>query len=293
MSEPRLLPSLLSGVRTLTDGESALVDSENPRFPTTPDDCITCKGEGSFRFYALDSREVDTIGEYKCDCADQWVLSRYLLHCGIKLGYQRLGWPDTHATEQGALSFVFDWLDHADDYVAAGCGMMLHGAKYGSGKTLLANLALKRLVCQGHDGYFTTFADLLRSLMDGFDDPEAMRRYRARIRSAGVLVVDDVGREHRRQRVVGEELVSTSMALAESTIDDVIRHRNASSLPTIITTNLDPTTLARGYGGASVVSLLAERCAAYEVVGTDYRPEAHDRLIDEVRRGLRRPVVVG
>jgi len=75
-------------------------------------------------------------------------------------------------------------------------------------------------------------------------------------------------------------------------MDEVLRHRVANSLPTIITTNLSMDDLTRNYG-SNVMSLLHERSTTYRFTGDDFRDQARYRLDDEVRQGLTRPVVTG
>lgn len=281
------LDPLPPGVRLLTDQEAERLRSKYPGLPTV-ENCITCRGRGSFRWW--DAKRTATI-EYGCVCTDQFILHRYFLHANIGLTYQRLGWFDVQA-EAAAVEKVMDYLDHLDAYVDAGCGLILYGTK-GAGKTLLSSLVLKAILAQGYDGYFTTFSEMLDTFTAGWHDRDDKTWFYKRVKNSRVLVLDDVGREFKQRRMVkGEGMVDYTTATAESSLDEVLRHRVANSRPTILTTNLDMEQLKAGYGG-NVMSLLHERSTTYRFTGGDFRDQARMRLDDEIRAGLTRPVVVG
>lgn len=283
------LSPLPVGIRLLTDSESARLRELNPSVPSSPRSCVTCHGTGTFVWWAGENG-VNKAAEYECPCEDQWILHRYLLHAGIGLAYQRLGWADVEV-EPGAKEKVGSYLDSADAYVRAGCGLILYGEK-GTGKTMLATLVLKHLLANGYEGYFTTFSEMVDTFMAGWRDPEEKRHFHRRIKNAGVLVIDDVGREFKQRRFVkGEGMVEFETASSEATFDEVLRHRVAASKPTIFTTNKSIDALETGYGG-NILSLLRERSTTYHFTGEDFRDRARFRLDDEVRSGLTRPVVI-
>jgi DNA replication protein DnaC len=202
--------------------------------------------------------------------------------------------------DQGVTGLVRWWMDHSDDAIAKGLGMILHGS-VGGGKTLLATLVLRH-VLTSHPGFFTTYSGLLDMLMSSWHSQEDRDRFYRLIRNCTVLVIDDLGRERKQQRIVSAAesaatgsdrgVVQYSSALAESTFEEVVRHRVASSLPTIITTNLNPERIGQGYGG-NAASLLMERSMLIEVQGEDYRTRSASRMMDEIEMGLTRPVVLG
>jgi DNA replication protein DnaC len=284
------LSPLPSGIRLLTDAESSRLKALNPNVPASPRSCVTCKGSGTFMWWAGPNPDQWEPTEYECPCNDQWILHRHLLHSGVGLTYQRIGWGDVQV-ESGAREKVGSYLDSAGAYLQAGCGLILHGSK-GAGKTMLATLVLKRLLADGHEGYFTTFSEMVDTFMAGWRDPEEKRHFHRRIKNAEVLVVDDVGREFKQRRFVkGEGMIEYETASSEATFDEVLRHRVAASKPTIITTNKSITELETGYGG-NILSLLRERSTTYRFTGQDFRDNARMRLDEEVRLGLTRPVVI-
>lgn len=297
------------GVRLLSNDESARLARLNPSAGAT---CPTCQGRRAFRWYRHAARGFDAGSEdpyevvtFDCTgvvpCDDQRILTKFLWNAGLGLAYQRLSWEDAKAMEQGARDCAHEYLWRANDYVNAGVGFILHG-EVGNGKTMLASLILKTLLGEGYDGYFTTFSELIDIFMSAWRDPEEKAWFYRRIKGAGILVIDDVGREHKQRRLVsmaeaektGRDpgLSDYPTSVAESVFDEVIRHRVGAARPTIVTTNFDLKRLTEGYGG-NVMSLLAERCTDYRMIGGDFRPVAKARLDEEVVLGLNRPVVMG
>lgn len=268
------------GIRLLRNDEVERLRQRYPKLPATPERCPTCHGKGEFKWWGAEADGERPVVTYKCDCVSQWTLYLYMLNANVGPTYQRLAWSDV-ATEQGAIDKVTAYLENAEAYVQAGCGLILYG-EMGTGKTLLSTLILKHLLGLGYDGYFTTFSEMIDTYTGGWHDAEEKAWFHRRIKNADVLVLDDVGREYQGRKQSG---------LPESTFDEVLRHRVASATPTIITTNLDLTRLQEGYGG-NVMSLLHERSTTYRFTGEDFRDTARMRLDEEVQLGLTRPVVL-
>lgn len=239
--------------------------------------CLTCATKGTFRWYGEDGQ----VATYDCDCRAQWVLHRWMLNAGIDTKYQRLSWLDAMEIPQSGQDAVMDYVEHADANVRAGVGMILYARSTGSGKTLALTLALKALLARGYDCYFTQFNEMLDAFSSGWRDEDQRKWFIRRIRNAGVLVIDDLGREYKGR-----------IEITEAMFDQVIRARVAASRPTLLTTNLTPDEWKTGYG-RNVMSLLDEACMAVEVSGADFRERARDRYLSEARAGLARPLVIG
>jgi DNA replication protein DnaC len=264
------------GVRTLTNTESARLEKDHPLATA----CITCEGRGTYRWW--DDPDPDNLDRqvvvHECQCVEQRMLHRYLLNAGIGEEYQRLGWADMRWTEAGAMSFVLDYMDRAEAYMRAGRGMLLQGGK-GTGKTGLATLVLKALLARGHDGYFITFNGLLDLFTSSWRDPEDKQWFHRRVKNTGVLVLDDAGRENAGR-------------MSMPVMDEIIRHRVASSRPTIVTSNQDQQSFAIRYG-EYVVDLLVEQATPYTFAGTSRRSDVKTRKDEEIDLGLTRPIVIG
>jgi len=277
-------------VRTLNDPEADRLRKQYPDLPPSPAQCITCRGTKKFLWWDDPASPEREAVYYLCPCKDQWILHRYLLNAGIGLAYQRLGWADVEA-EEGAILKAQNYLANAEGYVTNGLGLILYG-EIGTGKTLLGALILKGLLARGVDCYFTSFGGMIELLSAGWNDDDDKQWYVRRCKNAGVLMIDDVGREHRQRRMVkGEGLTEMTTALAQSTFEEVIRHRVASAKPTIVTANLNLQALEMKYGG-NVLSLLSERSTTYRFEGQDFRATARMRLVDEIESGFTRPVVL-
>lgn len=291
------LPDLPGNVQTLLNDESARLNRLRPDLPRSPDDCRTCLGKKKFswwgRYPAPGTAKVSSeVVEYDCPCDDQWILQRWLTIRGINEHHQRLGLDDVTGVSNQTLEVVGDYLANWESYAAAGMGFILHGDK-GAGKTMLAMLMVKALMMRGVDGYMATFAEALSMLRAGWNDPVDKDWFAARVRAAQVLVLDDLGREHMQQQLVaGVGKVRHTQSLAESMLDEVLRFRLSAARPTFLTSNLDLDQIGAAYGD-NVMSLLCERSIVCEFSAVDYRSVVTERTKNEIKLGLRRPVVLG
>lgn len=274
------LPPLSPKVRPLTTEQGRRLAATFPGLPTVSN-CVTCRGAGTFRWYAPGSRDTATIGTYRCSCKDQFILHRRFLNSGIHENYQRLGWDDFLYLPDDALAAVVEYVENAAALVAAGFGMVIHGDK-GNGKTLMSNLLVKALIAEGYDCYANTFSTMIDTFADGWRDKADREWFNQRVRNADVLLIDDLFRE--RNKGAG--------TVGENTLEETLRHRIARSKPTIVTMNPDPMEIERAYG-SHTVSLLAERSTTYRFTGPDRRAEMNARFRQEVLSGLTRPIVVG
>lgn len=277
--EVSIFPTQSEGIRLLTSEQSRHLKQVYPDLPVTLDRCITCKGAKVFRWYAPHSRT--EVVDYTCPCADQFVLHRRLLWSGIIETYQVLGWDDFYDDTDTLRNLASEYFDHADAYIGAGFGMILHGSK-GNGKSMLAYLCLKALIMAGHDCYAIAFDSMIDAMTEGWDDKDARRFFNSRIRNAGILLIDDLGREHNKMK---------AGSVGVSMFESVVRHRVGRSKPTFITTNMTSQEIAGGYGGHTM-SLLTERYLDIPVEGANRRNETNERVRAEIRAGLQRPIVL-
>ena len=120
---------------------------------------------------------------------------------------------------RSAKSYVQRWAQDPDGWLS------LHGP-YGVGKTHLAVAAAAEREDQGDEVFFATVADLLDYLRATFapDSPVTHDDLLDRIRTADVLVLDDMGAER-------------STPFAEDKLFQIVGYRYEERLPTIITTS--------------------------------------------------------
>ena len=120
---------------------------------------------------------------------------------------------------RSAKSYVQRWADNPTGWLS------LHGP-YGVGKTHLAVAAAAMREDRGDEVFFATVADLLDYLRATFapDSPVSHDDLLDRIRTADVLVLDDMGAER-------------STPFAEDKLFQIVGYRYEERLPTIITTS--------------------------------------------------------
>lgn len=242
---------------------------ENPHLKDDPSKfCPTCHTKGTYLWRGR---------EHQCDCQLQLQLYKHYLSAGVGVTYQRLGWSDFKGSKE-TLEEVAKYVFKHEEYIARGVGLILVGS-FGTGKTMLANLALKEFVKSGYTCYATTFANTVDMLTTGWYDIAERQFFRKKFISSEVLLLDDLGREFR-----------TKSGLSETTFDSILRQRVQGGRPTFITTNMDVDELEEGYGSA-VLSLLSESSVVVKIEGDDFRPVASSRTREEIDLGEIRPIV--
>jgi DNA replication protein DnaC len=245
----------------LSNAELARLRKE---YPEVSDTCPTCRGKTTYIYRG---------SERFCDCVEQSHLNVMYSHAGIGLKYQRLTWEDVHFEVPSDLK---DFLARPQDYVDAGMGVFISGG-IGTGKTLLVNLVIKDLIRDGLDCYYTTASQTVESFTSTWGDNDEKRRFADRFTRTKVLGIDDLGKEF-------------TTKITMSTFDNLVRTRSQNARAMIVTSNLDAVDIRRDYG-ASALSMLLEDCLGVHLNGSDFRPEAHDRRVTEIRKGEARPIV--
>lgn len=279
------LPPLPKTIGTLLDNQANILNEMNPAARVSVANCVTCKGRKSFRWYAphaVTGRTEADIVEFECPCIDQYLLHRWLSYAGVKKNYQRLGWPDFPYLPADAAGVALDYLDALEYNIDNGVGLIVTGPR-GNGKTLLANLILKEAISKGIKGRAILFTEMIDQFASGWKNEGLKTWFEAEVRNAGILLIDDLGREHSK----GEGAVGYSM------LEGVIRHRVANEKPTIITSNLSKAEIGQGYGGHTF-SLLSECSSEISIQGVDRRIDGTMSERRDRERDLRltRPVVL-
>lgn len=279
-------------VTTLPDAESERLKAAYPNLWSDPwSQCLTCQFQrltddpGSYpdenkTFLWYDAaREVV---EYRCNCMEQWMMYRWLLNRGIPKNYQRLGRGDTANVPTNVKAAVKNYLDLSDEYIDRGVNLILHSPHAGTGKTLMMMLAAKTLLYKGVDVYVAQMNTIVEMYTSGWRTKEEKDHFEKRIMNCTVLGIDDLGKEQS----------NNTPDFIKRLIDRVIRHRTANSFSTLVTSNSTKDDLQTDYG-TYVMSLLSESAELVEVHGVDFRNSARDRMNEEIRLGLKRPLVWG
>lgn len=122
-------------------------------------------------------------------------------------------------------SRVKNYAAHMAENVENGVGMILKGP-VGTMKTSLAVAILQQYLQEGGSGLFVPMANLLDNL---FTMKESNRAewvaYEEKIRSTGILILDDLGAEYHQEWVI-------------SKVDAIISERYNRMRPIIVTTNM-------------------------------------------------------
>jgi hypothetical protein len=195
--------------------------------------CVTCLNRHG---------QVRTIHE-----ADQVAAARERLRAaGIPAGYLSMTWSTWEGPVPGGL-------DHLGR--DAWC-VYAHGPS-GSGKTHLGVAILSERIGRGDGGKFWLCSELLAQLKESFDTGSHLLSNE--VSRARLLMLDDVFAER-------------ETPWARTTIGDLLRHRHAEALATIITSNLSPSQVAES--DARLASRLADGVIVRRSSG-DFRLARH------------------
>ena len=139
---------------------------------------------------------------------------------------------------------------------------LLIAGGYGSGKTHLAAAVTNALIDRGIQVLFGTAIEHFDKIRNDFENT-GINRYLASMKSANVLVIDDLGKEKKSDWTT-------------QVLFDVVNFRYEHKMPIIITTNLvsedgeDFSALTNHVGGA-VYSRICEMCNIVVTKSGDYR----------------------
>lgn len=282
------LPPLPECITPLDTEDAIRVDKDLGGRYSTPEDCPTCGGTGSFRWYTATAVEAEVpfsvtepIGTFDCPCEEQWMSLRFMTACGLRLHEQRLSVNDFVSNEPLEALNRYGAKQH--EYLRAGVGMVLYGPN-GNGKTMAAVLLAKNALAHGLLVHFTYFSEMLSIFSSGWKSEDAKDWFHAKIKGAHLLVIDDVGKEMK------QGLQGNVSNMARHVIDEVLRFRYSACLPTVLTTNAPMDDMATLYG-MGVFSLMSENALQVRFTGLDWRPKAQARFEAEVDAGLTRPLV--
>lgn len=160
--------------------------------------------------------------------------------------------------------------DYPSDREKIGRGLMLWG-KNGTRKTTLAAAIATEVqwLSLNYQVFMIRFADYKNALTATYGDKDSeeykdAKRVLARAEKATLLVLDDIGQEHR-----------TSSGFTESVLHELIRRRVEDSRPTIVTTNVDPDDMYSVYG-PSFDSFRKEAFETIQMAGSDSRKNYED-----------------
>ncbi len=190
---------------------------------------------------------------------------------------------DTGAIAMGvAQHFVDNFKDHfispqrrlRGDYPELrediGRGLMLWGRNGTRKTTLAAAIATEvQWLSLNYQVFMIRFADYKDARTATYGDKDSEEAVEARrvlrmAEKATLLVLDDIGQEHR-----------TASGFTESLLHELIRRRVEDSRPTVVTTNVEPDDMYSVYG-PSFDSFRREAFEAVQMAGSDSRKNYED-----------------
>lgn len=151
-----------------------------------------------------------------------------------------------------------------------GVGVYLWSPENGTGKTAVAALFVIAAIQHGYSAFFVRSSEMKEAVVENqrFDDTTTLRE---RLREVEILVIDDLGKEHKG-----------ASGFAEGLLEDVVRDRTQWRRSTFFTSNLNPKQLA-GIYSADFADVLKECTMPVLMGGPDkggklWREEERQRL---------------
>lgn len=246
--------------------------SRNPEYRQFGGKCPVCRDTNKYRY----------LGE-EYDCPDDdfghpmlRLAKLYWLH-NIGLQYQTQNWDDY--PHQSVREDIEEYIEKYEFLRLVGAGITFYSKTLGVGKTWGATHVLKSLVKQGVDGWFVPFWEIM-----GYKDIEDWDEKNFKIKKlqeAELVVIDDIKKPYTAR--MGEYHADK--------LEEFIRPRTDSNLPTIITTNMSMEELDATF--PRVFSLLTAKNDFIELSGYDARKsgEIYRRHIELALNCESRPVV--
>ncbi|MEN6620593.1 MAG: ATP-binding protein [Smithella sp.] len=152
------------------------------------------------------------------------------------------------------------YADNLSENVKAGIGLILKGPA-GTMKTSLAIAILQQHITQGGSGLFVPMVSMLDNLFTMKErNREEWIAYEDKVRTTGILVLDDLGAEYHQEWVL-------------SKVDAIISERYNRMRPVIITTNLSDKALTGKYA-ERIIDRLRSTAKVIKFTGKSLRTDA-------------------
>ena len=156
----------------------------------------------------------------KCSCYGAYYLAFQIITSDIPLKYRGFTLEDiSSATSEKNVARIRKYMSQLDKYRRKGTGLYLYG-NTGTAKSVFGCIILIEALRKGYTCKFATVDQYRTAVLEKQYD------LLTNFQSVDFLLLDDVGREFH-----------DSKGLVDSVLDDLIRLRSDSLLPTIMTTN--------------------------------------------------------
>ena len=149
---------------------------------------------------------------------------------------------------------VLHYRDTLPTLLDQGVGLYLWSPENGTGKTALAALFVIAALANGYSAFFIRSSEMKEAVVENqrYDESTTLREH---LRQVDMLVIDDLGKEHKG-----------ASGYAESLLEDVVRDRTQWKRATFFTSNVGPDKLASIYS-ADFADVLKECMLAVWVGG--------------------------
>jgi len=258
------LSDIVKSINAIKFGEDGMPIKKSQIVEDIPDiKCITCGGVFKGREAASGGHYYQNFNEATKTCNSCMKIKtinnnpiEYFKAAGIPPKYLGVSFDNFNVDDYNKKVFEF-----CKKYTMAEnplVGIYLFGP-CGIGKTHLAISVLKEMLLKGRTGFFTSTPDLLFKVRKTFSgntpltDEETLQQYLAN----QFLVLDDFGVEKPSEWV-------------RQTLDHIIYHRDASVMPLIITSNLDPRRIEEQLDNR-ISSRIKGMCCVLGMTGRDRR----------------------
>lgn len=179
---------------------------------------------------------------------------------GIEKKFIKSEWGDIveNAGNSEALKQVRHYIDNFERFYHEGRGLLLYGG-VGTGKTMIASIIGSELMRKGASVLFISVIDLMNR-GTGFEYQEENERFNRRVKSCGLLIIDDLGAER-------------STSFAKERVMAVLNARYLANLPMVVTTNLSMQELcgSKDIENDRIIDRCIEVCYGVEFKGGSYR----------------------
>lgn len=223
--------------------------------------CPICKGIGS----------IDKPGTTKaimCKCQEKSILNAHLVASGIPRKYLDESWNwDGLNNNQESKEKIKKYTENFKENYFAGKGLYIYG-RQGRGKSLMEALVareISRLINPDRGSNFKVafiiYEELVKLSHEARNDMSSSKKLNMIIENPDLLIIDNVGSETGSQ--------SYNMKLLEL----VLRKRDNSSIPTIISSNYTPEQLIEKYSD-TVHDFIVQNCDLVFVQGDNFRQKS-------------------
>lgn len=246
---PRLPPNILMPTQYALE-QAGMVGMMEASKTWSKSQCRTCGGRGTFRTWIGGKPGPDAeVGTFRCPCREQLRLRRWFTVHGLQPGY--FDFSILHTLGWGPEDPRFLWMDDTiKNKINRGrypSSSFITATGRTTGRSLAAVLVLKAMLLRGMNAYILGSSQMGSVMNNWYGDQGEIVRdwWTTRVRSAQVLIIEDLGREQ------------TTNDTSISKVRDLLAHRSLYDLPTIITTRASTDKIISHYGGEEMEGFLS------------------------------------